>query len=351
MGKNICIVGGGLFGCMAAIRLSKAGHRVDLLERDSGLLQGASKNNHNRIHLGYHYLRSIQTARDSIQGLASFTETFRDALRTELPNYYAIAAEHSKTCPERFEEFCQIVRIRYRKEFPPAQLLDPNRLAASYCVPEPVFDYFYVRTAVLRMLSESTANVHLRTPLTSVTAEADGFQVKTPEFSRHYDILINATYCDLNRINAMVGAAQRTYRYEDCVIPVFKYDYAPFGLTVMDGDFCSVMPRGFRAGEFLLYHVKHSVLQAKLATENYPEMLPWDNDALLFRESSYYMPFLANCTSFERYRSIRITWENDDDARRSIVYDDVPNYWSILSGKVTTCVDVADELTKLISAT
>ncbi len=350
MSKEVCVVGAGLFGCMAAVKLADAGYRVDLLERDNGIMLGASKNNHNRIHMGYHYLRSIQTARDSIQGLSSFTEAFRDALRPELPNYYAIAAEHSKTSPERFEEFCQIVRIRYRREFPPAQLLDPKRLAACYCVPEPVFDYFSVRTTMLKLLSESTVNVHLRTSPLKVDRKNDRFHVVTSQFSQPYDYMINATYCSLNQVNSMVGAAQRTYRYEDCVIPVFRYDYAPFGLTVMDGEFCSVMPRGFRAGEFLLYHVKHSVLRAKLGVENYDTLLEWTDDAPLFRASAEFMPFLQNCSSFERYRAIRITWENDDDARRSVIYDDIPNYWSVLSGKVTTCVDVADELVRTIGS-
>ncbi len=349
-GKKVCVVGAGLFGSMAALKLANAGHQVDLLERDNGILQGASKNNHNRIHMGYHYLRSIQTARDSIQGLSSFSETFRDALRPELPNYYAIAAENSKTSPERFEEFCQIVRIRFRREFPPAQLLDPKRLAACYCVPEPVFDYFSVRATMLKLLSDSTVNVHLRTSLQKVDRKNDQFHVTTTGFAQPYDCLINASYSSINQVNEMVGATLRTYRYEDVVIPVFRYDYAPFGLTVMDGPFCSVMPRGFRAGEFLLYHVKHSVLRSKLGTDGYAELQEWTDDSPLFQASSEFMPFLKNCSSFERYRAIRITWENDDDARRSIIYDDIPNYWSVLSGKVTTCVDVADDLVRTIGA-
>ena len=208
-----------------------------------------------------------------------------------MPNYYAIAAENSKTSPERFEEFCQIVRIRFRREFPPAQLLDPKRLAACYCVPEPVFDYFSVRATMLKLLSESTANVHLRTTLQKVDRKNDQFHVTTTGFSQPYDCLINASYSAINQVNEMVGAAQRTYRYEDCVIPVFRYDYAPFGLTVMDGPFCSVMPRGFRAGEFLLYHVKQSVLRSKLATENYDTLMDLNDDSPLFQASSEFMPF------------------------------------------------------------
>ena len=342
--KRICVIGAGLFGTTAAVRLARAGHKVDLVERNDGILLGASKNNHNRIHMGYHYLRSIQTARDSIQGLATFTELFRDAVRAELTNYYAIAAEGSKTSPERFEEFCQIVKIRFRREQPPAYLMNPEAIAACYCVPEPVFDYPMMRSVVLRELTDSTAIVHLRSEVNTIQMHGDLFHVRTTDFDRDYDVVINASYSELNRINRLVGAAVRTYRYEDVVVPVFRFAHPPFGLTVMDGEFCSVMPRGFRVGEFLLYHVKYSVLKEKLDVDSYDSLMPWDNDSTLFHAASFFMPFLADCTSFDRYRSIRITWENTDDARRSVIYDDIPNYWSVLSGKVTTCVDVAEEL-------
>jgi hypothetical protein len=47
---------------------------------------------------------------------------------------------------------------------------------------------------------------------------------------------------------------------------------------------------------------------------------------------------------------MRVVMENDDDARRSTINNDVPNYWSVLSGKVTTCVKVANELSKQVGA-
>ncbi|AXS40727.1 FAD-dependent oxidoreductase [Breoghania sp. L-A4] len=49
------VIGGGIFGCLSAIELSKLGLSVKLLERESSLMQGATLNNQNRLHLGYHY--------------------------------------------------------------------------------------------------------------------------------------------------------------------------------------------------------------------------------------------------------------------------------------------------------
>jgi glycine/D-amino acid oxidase-like deaminating enzyme len=52
---DIAVVGGGLMGCLAGLRLARAGHRVTILERRSGLLEAASRNNEGKIHRGYTY--------------------------------------------------------------------------------------------------------------------------------------------------------------------------------------------------------------------------------------------------------------------------------------------------------
>ena len=77
MEKVIKIIGAGLFGCCIAIELKKAGHKVILLEQDSDIMQRASKLNHNRIHFGFHYPRSVKTARQSLDGLVSFLINFK----------------------------------------------------------------------------------------------------------------------------------------------------------------------------------------------------------------------------------------------------------------------------------
>jgi glycine/D-amino acid oxidase-like deaminating enzyme len=55
MPSSVAIVGGGLQGCLAALALAADGHRVAIFERRQQLLQGASRNNEGKIHLGYTY--------------------------------------------------------------------------------------------------------------------------------------------------------------------------------------------------------------------------------------------------------------------------------------------------------
>ena len=67
MVNNTIIVGGGLFGLTIAIILAENGINVTVLEKNLDVLKEASLVNQNRIHYGYHYPRSTETGRESIE--------------------------------------------------------------------------------------------------------------------------------------------------------------------------------------------------------------------------------------------------------------------------------------------
>src|SRR5688500_7393448 len=138
---RVIVIGSGLFGCCCAVELSRAGFKVDLVDRDKDIMMQASRVNHNRIHLGYHYLRSVETAEQRIEGLLSYLINYGHAVENQFSNYYAIAKDGSKTTPEEFLNFCSKVGIGYDYEYPEAHLLNRDMLSACFKVPEPVFDY------------------------------------------------------------------------------------------------------------------------------------------------------------------------------------------------------------------
>ena len=56
---KIAIIGAGIFGITAAIKLSKfKDFNVDVFEKCNSIFQGATYANHNRHHYGFHYPRS-----------------------------------------------------------------------------------------------------------------------------------------------------------------------------------------------------------------------------------------------------------------------------------------------------
>ena len=88
--KRAVVIGGGFFGCATAIHLAQQGWRVDVLEQGDELMQRASYVNQARLHNGYHYPRSFQTAIRSRANMPQFCELYPQAVFTEFRPLYAI---------------------------------------------------------------------------------------------------------------------------------------------------------------------------------------------------------------------------------------------------------------------
>jgi hypothetical protein len=348
---NVLVIGSGLFGCCTAIELAKAGFKIDIIDSEDDIMNRASKVNHNRVHLGYHYLRSIETAEQSIEGLLSFLFNYGHAVENQFDNYYAIAKEGSKTTPDEFLNFCDKVGIGYDYEFPDEKLFDKDMLSASFKVPEPVFDYLLLKKMVQQNLIKSKVNLLLKNHLTDIKKVDDQYAATYNNTTKMYDVVINASYANFNAINSLLGIPLKKLLYEQVVIPEFKYQSEAFGLTVMDGPFCSVMPKGKQENEFLLYHVKYSVLENKL-TENRP-LFTIDSNAVyndIYKNSQLFMPFLKDVRLNGFNEITRVVHKNDDDARLTelYTYEGYTNYFALLSGKITTCVQVALEIKHIL---
>ena len=73
---DIIVVGAGIFGVTISLTLSENGYDVTLVEGEDDILKNASKSNHNRLHFGFHYPRSINTAKQSLDGYVLFCNNF-----------------------------------------------------------------------------------------------------------------------------------------------------------------------------------------------------------------------------------------------------------------------------------
>lgn len=349
---KVIVIGSGLFGACCAIELSRAGFSVDLVDKETDIMMQASRVNHNRIHLGYHYLRSVETAEQSIEGLLSFLFNYGSAVENQFSNYYAIAKEGSKTTPDEFLNFCTKVGIGYDYEYPEDDLLDKNMLSACFKVPEPVFDYGILKREVAKNLTKAGVNLCLNSLVSDVKKKStEGYMVTLNGQTVEYDVVVNASYAGFNEINQMLGIPLKPLLYEQVIIPEFAYQHEPFGLTVMDGPFCSVMPKGKGAGEFLLYHVKYSVLENTLANQapTFSKKSISEVDRI-YQESSSFMPFIKKVNRVSFNEVIRVVHKNSDDARLTELhlYDNFDKYFAVLSGKITTCIQVALEIKHIL---
>ncbi len=329
--SKVLIIGAGLFGCAIGYELDKAGHKVTILEKDSDIMMNASKLNHNRIHFGYHYPRSLDTAKQSLDGLEYFTKHYIESIVSGFPNYYMIAQKGSNVTSLEYIEFCEKLNINNEYNiFPPDNLVNKKLISSSVKVYEVIYDYKTLKKLVLNKLSG--LDLRLNSPF---------------ENSNGYDYVINTSYANVNSINRKLGVSTLNLKFQDVVIPIFKMNSDPFGLTIMDGPFCSVMPKGGEKNRFLLYNPKYSVL--KESSENNFTNDKFDIN-IIYNESSKYFPFLKDVEPDGYWRTIRALPINNDDSRVSEIFVDKnkSNVITILSGKINTCHKIGLDLVKML---
>jgi len=323
MGKKIKIIGAGLFGCIIGYELQRAGHDITIIEQDNDIMQRASKANHNRLHLGYHYPRSTETAKQSLDGLISFFTNYKKAIISHFPNYYMIAKDNSHVSAEEYIKFCNEVKIDYTKDMPHKSLVNPELIDLSINTDETVFDYDILKSLVKNLIK----NINIE------------FNTKFDGNIEDCDYLINTTYANINKINKLLGVPEIKLKLQDVAIPYFKMNSKPFGLTIMDGPFCSVMPKGSNPNQFLLYSVEHSLVKNN--------NLDIDN---IYKQSEKYFPFLKNVERLGYWRTERALPINNNDERLSEIftYRDHPKIINVLSGKVSTCHKIGQQIKRIV---
>lgn len=321
--SNIKIIGAGLFGCCIGYELQRAGHNITIIEQDSDIMQRASNCNHNRLHLGYHYPRSKETAEQSLDGLISFLTNYKDAIISHFPNYYMIAKEDSNVSSDEYIKFCNDVKIDYTEKYPNKDVINKDLIDLSIRTDESIFDYDILKSLVKGFVKDIDIKFN---------TEFDGN-------IDDCDYLINTTYANINKVNKLLGVPELKLKLQDVVIPYFKMNSKPFGVTIMDGPFCSVLPKGNNPNEFLLYSVEHSLIKNdNLDIEN------------IYKQSEKYLPFLKNVERLGYWRTKRALPINDNDERLSEIftYKNHPKVINVLSGKVSTCHKVGQEIKKMI---
>ena len=247
---DFVIIGGGIFGCYAALYLADKGARVALLEKEDRLFQKASRVNQARLHSGYHYPRSIATAAMSDEHKERFTTDHRQFVNGSFEKYYAIDRFGSFTDPRQFERFCEYLNIRCERltEHP---LFNFHRLEALYRTEEHSFDPVLIGNYYLEKIAQNTA-IQVFTQAQVQKAAADGDQwamtVARPggvSLDVQSPVVINATYAATNGINQLFGLPHLALTHEISEIAfVTSKAFAEKGLTVMDGPFGSIMPYG-----------------------------------------------------------------------------------------------------------
>ena len=241
---------------------------------------------------------------------------------------------------------------------------------------EPAFDARALLAHALKSMPALDIRVHLRTSVTSVTSAAtaaQGLLVKTQAgdvFSAPW--VFNCTYAALNHVTGRQGPPQMSLQHKISEVLLVKPppELKGRGITVMDGDFFSIMPFPAR-GLHSLTHVRHThhvswVENSQSARPVNPLVIledylrghphgmtgrsrgPW-----MIRDAQRFVPCIQNIEVVESLMDVKtlMTKTAVDDARPILFHRDaaMPGLVSIMGGKIDNIFDVLTYIDKLLS--
>ena len=334
------VVGGGIFGTTAAVALAHDGYQVELHEELDDIMRAASDINQYRLHKGYHYPRSKETAQECLDGLKTFKRKYEDCVvNGNIEHYYAISSEDSFISPDEYTTFLDEMGLSYEK----VESLPNTDIMIK--ADEELFDNWQLYESVREKLWSGGVEV-----LKNKTTTKDDF--------KGFDVVVVATYAKLNDLLDN----KKEYQFEVCEKPVVRLPrkYEGKSIVIMDGPFMCLDPYG---DNHVLGNVVHAIHETNVGEKPIvsEELKPYLNKGVISK------PKITNIDKFietgkrffkdfEKLRhigsmyTIRTVLKNreQDDARPTLVNHEGNNVYSLFSGKIDTCVDAANELIKEI---
>lgn len=370
------VIGAGLYGLYAALFSARRGKRVLVLEKDAAPFMRATYINQARIHQGYHYPRSLSTALKSAYYFERFNRDFDFCVHREFEKVYATSAKYSWSDREQFISFCKAANIPCR-ELHPGQFFKHDMCDGAFLTREYTYDAKILRDYFVEELGKhSNVEIYYNVDIGAIHLDGENYSVNfgmpgKPESCVSAPFVLNATYASTNQIQNMLGFEGFRIKYELCEIILCDVNETlkPYGITVMDGPFFSIMPFGKTP-----YHSLTSVTftphvtchgetlpqfecQGKSGGYCSPQKLGNCNECPARPKTAF--PYMANLAhkylrdeygfgyvgSLFSMKPILVASEIDDSRPTVIrVQSSKPTFVSVLSGKINTVYDLDEVL-------
>lgn len=337
------VVGAGIFGSTAAVSLANNGYNVEIQEKERDIMKCASSINQYRLHKGYHYPRSSDTAVECTKGLKTFKRKYKQSvLNGNIEHYYCIASKDSLVSSDEYLKFLD----KHDLDYEIVNTIKNTDLTIK--VSEELFDSQVLKSLVRKKLLSNGVKT-----LCDYKPNIHDMQ--------HYDVVVIATY---SQINEYLGKKTK-YQFEVCEKPVVKLpdQYKNKSIVIMDGPFMCLDPYGSTD-----YHVLGNVVHA--IHETYIGTKPIVKDDLLksyINNGIVKNPLITNINKFietgkkffDRFEELEhvgsmftirtvLKDRDHDDARPTLVDKHGNKMYTLFSGKIDTCVDASNNLIRRI---
>jgi len=332
---KVSVVGGGLFGSLAAIELARTGAEVDLYERHPDLLLGASRANQGRLHHGYHYPRSPATVAACLRGAVKFADRFSTVINDTARHHYLVA-QGGLTSGQQFLDFCHREGLAY--QLADRSLVQPT-VEVAVTVPESFIALPELRRVLKKEIRSAGVDVHCDT------------EVDPRELS---GLVVDATY-------GQYTTSPLRFEVTEIALIGLGAQYRGMSFVVMDGPFISLDPLGEL---HMLYDVTHSVHHANVGTA--PEIPAHlvglvDRGVIRTRHSHVdemqltarrYLKGIGMPTYHGSLFTVRAVLPDVDatDERPTLV-ERTGDLITVLSGKLDTAIEAARKVVSLLQET
>ncbi len=244
------IIGAGLYGVYAARFCAEKGEKVLLLEYDRELFSRATYVNQARVHMGYHYPRSLTTALKSAGYFRRFVNDFGFCIHDKFEQVYATSDKFSWTSAEQFSEFCRAAGIRC-DEVAVSRYFKEGMCDGAFLTEEYTYDAKILGKYFGDYLAEKkNVSIYYEARVEKIIKGSSDYMVRMQDGQEYRaPFVLNATYASVNQILQKIegeDSEKFQIKYELCEIILCEPSKAlqRLGLTVMDGPFFSIMPFG-----------------------------------------------------------------------------------------------------------
>ena len=277
------------------------------------------------------------------------------------PSYYGVARRDSKTTPKGFLKLCREMKLPARREYPAPGFLNRKEVALSVRTPEAAYDFEALKALIERRL-KGTRNLTVRLGTEVAGASFGPGGEKRLRWRRGrargegaFDHVVNATYANYNRFSGWLGFPPKKLRHQlKELIVVDLGPVPPTSVTVVDGPFSTLIPLG-RTGLFTLGDVALSIHRTPRRFDA-ALMRRWEGARgshweRMRRKCGRWFPVLATA---RKVRSMYTVYCGEtvagvrNDERRTDLREHGFGCFSILAGKIVTCVTTAEQILSLV---
>jgi hypothetical protein len=337
---KIGIIGAGWFGCHIGSELLKDGHDVFIYEKEKKIFNGASGNNQNRLHLGFHYPRSFLTRKQSKEGFKLFKKRYPSFSAKIKNNLYAISKKKENIVDfETYLQICKSSGLSY-KILNKKKHHIKNISGLINCNEE----FIDTEKAKLFFLKKLKNKIKFDYEVKNLKKINNKFIIE----ERKFDHIINCSW------QQFLPQKKWDLSYELCISILYKNKKKDLeALTIMDGPFYTLYP--YRKNVSNLYSVKHSrykissefnIINRKMKNIKNIELQKIKN-TMEKEFSDYYPNFKKEYKFFKFLKTYRTLVSKKDDSRDyKLIYKN--GIFSVLSGKIDHIILASNDIKKCI---